>query len=1289
MASFQHRRIVMNKTFKFDRFIVAAATASLTWSTVAAAAPSQNPMLSPLPVAPNVMFTLDDSGSMLNAIMPELYTSSTSGGGVAIQVLTPIEAVAPVATVSSNNGYAYRLLPTRVPSDTSNTSTYSAYSSDAGVLLDAYRRSSRFNTIYYDPETLYKPWTKADGASMPYPAANANGQWIVPLDPVLDEGTIELTRRPGRNAGVDNDAFDVLTSTQYTNLTNSNYTNYGWCARVTNSSGQSISQFSEGSRCSTPTSNVEDLATSFHLASWYEFNAAGTQARRVSLNAAIRDTVSATNTAKATTTFTRGAGRTDCASTGGVCSWNQEMRNFATWFVYHRTRLLLAKAGVAEAFSSSALRDFRLGYGALNNPTASGGDGGSISIDGVSSVIIRAGVRDFPTMKSTFYDWLFARTAYNGTPLRRAVGAVGKYYQREDSRSPWADNPALTTSSATAASYAGCRRSFHILTTDGYWTEGDAYDADEAGARANVDGIAGPTITDTVKNRTYTYSPTADFGRYKDSRSDMLADAAMYYWNRDLAPNIPNAGFTTDQNPAWWQHMVNYTVGLGTSGNIDPAALTGTEETPPAWPTSSQSLSNPVKSDDLIHAAYNSRGRSLSAANSNAFAKALSDVLLNISDQAYPTGGVGVSGTTLTSDFAKYVPSYVAGSWKGDLKKYLVDTKNGAIRDANTATADVLDPLWSANAQMPAAAQRNIYVGKTTTSTVPFDLASLDTAMRSEMGSSPTVNDNLINYLRGDTTLDGSTFRKRASKLGDIVNSTPTYVKNTLNLQYTSLPNEASIKYNAFLKKMDSRPAMVFVGANDGMLHVFEDSTGKEIFAFIPRAVLPKLSKLSNIVYEHQLYVDGPLTETHAYVGTDWASIVLGSMGGGGKGVFAINATDASTLASSQAGGRVMWEINGSTSAAVGHIFSEVEVGPIQDGKKADGTPIYRWVAVAGNGIDSTSNTAQLLIIDIATGAIQALNTDVGSSTAPNGLGGVRTARDSNGVIQAAYAGDQQGNVWRFNLSTGSQSTWNVAFGKTPLFTAKDSASPAVVQAITAPPTVLAHPKGGTMVVIATGKLVEEADRVNAGLSQTNSIYGIWDKTSRRANATQANLIPKSNLVQQTIGGTNVGTAVGTSYFNITNNKIDWTTKSGWYMDMTLATGQRVIYPTQLVGGYVFVNSVVPASSGLCSDSSGYNGLIDALNGTVNNTYLFDTNGDGVVNTSDKLAQWYSSTSDGRERLVSGTPRQEVPPYDNDDKTKCKGYLIFSAGNDTPKCIPLGDIPGVRTWRTLPNPPRP
>lgn len=1274
----------MNKTLKLDRLIVAAATVGLTWSTIAAAAPSQNPMLSPLPVAPNVMFTLDDSGSMLNAIMPELYTSATTGGSVAIQVLTPNEVVAPVATVSSNNGYGYRLVPTRAPG-TDNTLTYapaSNYSADTGVLLDAYRRSSRFNTIYYNPETLYKPWTKADGTSMPYPAPNTNGQWIVRLDPVMDEGTIDLTRRPGRITGADNDSFDVLTTNQFDAL--------AWCARITNSSNQAISQFVEGSRCGNPTSNVGDLASYFHVASWYEFNAAGTQARRVSLSAAIRSTVSATNTAKAATTFTRGANRTDCpvgTNTNRTCTWDQEMRNFATWFVYHRTRLLLAKAGVAEAFSSSALKDFRLGYGALNNPTSSGADGGAISIDGQNSSIIRAGVRDFATMKPTFYDWLFTRIAYNGTPLRKAIGAVGEYYRRDDTRSPWADNPAVTNSTAKPSSFAGCRRSFHILTTDGYWTEGDAYDADVAAARANVDGIAGPKISDDVKKREYTYSPTADSSRYRDNRSNMLADVAMYYWNRDLVDTIPNSGTPSEENPAWWQHMVNYTVGLGTSGNIDPNSLTGNEVIPPPWPSGTGTLTNADKSDDLIHAAYNSRGESLSAANSDDFAKALSDVLLNISDQAYPTGGVGVSGTTLTSDFAKYVPSYVSGSWKGDVKKFKIDPKTGKTMDAVPSTGDVLDPVWSAAAQIPAAADRNIYVGKTTTSTTPFTYANLDTAMRTEMGASPAASDNLIKYLRGDTSLEGTTYRKRASKLGDIVNSNPTYVKNTVNLQYTSLPYEAAASYTEFLKDMDQRKPMVFVGANDGMLHVFDDSNGKEIFAFVPRAVLPKLSKLSNIIYDHQLYVDGPLTETHAYLGTAWKSVVLGSMGGGAKGLFAIDATDFSTLAStSQGGTRVLWEINGSTSNAVGHIFTEVEVGPILDGKRADGTPIYRWVALVGNGVDSASNTAQLLIVDLATGAIKALDTTVGSTQAPNGLGGVRSARDANGVIQAAYAGDLLGNVWRFNLSGGVASSWGVAFGsKNPLFKATDSSSDQTPQPITATPTVLAHPKGGTMVVVATGKLIEESDRTGSGLTQVQSIYGIWDKTSRRVTATEVNLIPKDKLVKQSIGSTDVGSVSGQSYYDISNNKVEWKDKLGWYMDLTLATGQRVIYPTQLLNGFVFVNSVVPASSGLCSDSSGYNGIINALNGTVNGIRLFDTNGDGLINGEDKVAEWYSSTSDGRERVVSGGDRQQKPPY---TETPCKGYLIFSAGNDTPKCVPLGDIPGIRTWRVIPNPPR-
>lgn len=1304
---------------KTDRVIVSSITALLclgVLETAFATPPTQFPLLSnSTSVAPNVVFTLDDSGSMLSPVMPESLSSDyyvQNNGNwqtrVAIQTLTPGEEQRMSGTVTTNYGYENALIPTR---------TAASYpTSDAYVLDDARRRSSRFNTIYYDPEKRYVPWTTFDGAGnvtqMPYPTANGAGEWIVPLDPVIANTSnfakVNLSKTGAMafsngNLRSDNTAVaithtNVLWCAAPVTVVNGNLTLTG--APRPGTDGNSCVTIRPGSNSTSTTTQYTTLRDTYDPAVYYTFNAAGTQATRVSINAAA-----------SSATFTRGSARTDCSVSNGVatCTKAQEMRNFATWFMYYRSRLLLAKGAVAKAFSSNSLHDFRLGYGALNNPR-SDGSSAAMSVDGINTNTLVAGVRPYTTAKPAFYNWLFNKIAYSGTPLRRATGDVGEYFSRQGtSGSPWANDPELGTTVTTVDTYAGCRKAFHILTTDGYWSSGTSYEASNADAKLDVESRDGSPITGT-NNRSYRYLASAPGNdRFKDNRSNMLADVAMYYWKKDLASNIPNAISTTERNPAFWQHLVNYTVGLGTAGNRSWADIPAIEANTLEWFADNVTLGNPEKSDDLVHAAYNSRGLNLSVTDADSFANSLRDILRDITEQTYNVAGASVSSSVLSTGFAKYVPEYTPGSWSGNLSKYLINTSTGATIDSDSSVEGI-QPLWSAKSQMPGFAQRNIVVWKRGAGAVNFN-TSLDGTVASEMGSTPfAVNDDLVNYLRGDSSneqSEGGSFRNRSSSLGDIVNSSATYVKSTIDLVYQTLPVVGG-SYRTFLGTLKNRRAVLFAGANDGMLHAFADAAeggvaaGQEVFAFIPRGALPKLSQLASPNYDHLFYVDGQQNETHAYVNGGWKSLLIGSMGAGGKSVYAINITDTANLNA----GSVMWELNPDTTSgqtnALGHVFSDIEVGPIKVGSE------YKWVALIGNGIDSAGLKAQLLVVDVSNGAIlKTLDTGVGGSGNENGLGGVRAIRDNDGVIQAAYAGDIRGNVWRFNLAGESIASWNVAFNNTPLFVAKDGGG--VVQPITAAPTLLPHPRGGVMVVVGTGKLMTSSDVTGSGLSQTQALYGLWDKISPvESPNTAASVITSSSfLAARNINLTKVsGDNAPNHYALQSTTPVNWSTQRGWTMPLTLGAGQRMVYPGLNYLDYVFVTTIVPPGSGSCSTGSSFSGLFDPLNGTVNNQVLFDTNGDGVINTSDTSSSWYASVDVGRRRLVS-PPRQTGDAISDDtpcvgDNCPCTGdgcqppgpfpcgpgKILYQASNDEPpKCLAPGSQPGSRTWRIITNHP--
>jgi type IV pilus assembly protein PilY1 len=140
---------------------------------------------------------------------------------------------------------------------------------------------------------------------------------------------------------------------------------------------------------------------------------------------------------------------------------------------------------------------------------------------------------------------------------------------------------------------------------------------------------------------------------------------------------------------------------------------------------------------------------------------------------------------------------------------------------------------------------------------------------------------NLIAWVRGtditglrNRTLDGVTWR-----LGDIISSTPMMV---------DLPQEyyhelyADLEYLDFIKYAKDRETMIYVGANDGMLHAFtswkceedddgniwyekpagagsDEKIGDEIWAYIPQCLLPHLKWTAQANYTHTYYVDGPV----------------------------------------------------------------------------------------------------------------------------------------------------------------------------------------------------------------------------------------------------------------------------------------------------------------------------------------------------------------------------------------------------------------------------------------------
>lgn len=1128
---------------------------SLLVGVVSAQVPSQKPLLSRDGggVPPNIMLTMDDSGSMMFQHMPE----NTVYAG-AFSVASPVGTQSVRMDPGDNATLAGFFIGTIAARPTSTN------------WRQKLLRSSDTNTIYYNPEVRYQPWALP---TYPLPAATAtnpagrmanspvNAAFRDPMNP-LGGGTIDLT-----------------------NVRNVNTT---WCFRTNG-----------GTDC-----GAQDRAYDPGL--YYRLNkVAGTY--QDPTNEA-NYTMFSTNSAGP---FAKAPARTDCAA--ATCTQAEERQNYANWFTYYRNRNLLARGALVEAFAE-ATNTFRLGYGRINQANNN-------SIDGVNTRVIEAGVRDFTAAtKTNLFNWLYALPANGGTPLPRAMRAVGEYYSRTDTAGPWSDNPGV----ANATADKSCRRAYHIMVTDGYWNATTT-------AVGNSDATDGAVITGT--GRSYQYLTTRP---YSDAFSDMLADYAMDYWKRDLRTDIDNNVVPSAENPAFWQHMTNFTVGLGVRGTLVPDKLAGGLPNPASdLPALTQAVGTPgAKSwgsdqiDDLWHAALNSRGNFISAKDPTELASAIRESVGGALQRELRESGVATASTILEAGNRKYIPVYRTGAWTGDVQAFALD-----------AFGQVGAQLWNAESKVPAHGSRNIYTWSTDAlpapAAVPFTWAAMGSSNQAALGAvGATHTTALVNYLRGDRSNegDGLPFRAREGVLGDMINSNPVLLKGLLNMRYDTLPaSQGSATYGAFLTAKGARPATLVVGGNDGMLHAFRDTEGavpsqdgQEVFAFVPKGVYPNLSKLSDKIYgttvigmEHQFYVDGPMAEADAYVNApggstpEWRNYLLGSLGAGGRSVFALDVTDTTSLGAST----VRWELTNAINGDLGFVSSTIQSGVLPNGE---------WVAIFGNGNFSDTGKATLFVVNLQTGAAQTLDVD---NTGSNGLGGVGVVLNSAGQITNLYAGDLKGKLWKFDYSASAPSRFEISGGTAPFFSATSSAL--VAQPITQAPIVYNHSLGGNLVIFGTGLLSTETDANNTAVQ---SIYAVRDQTGDSLPRPMDRTALSSRTISSVAG------AGGSTFYSISGSPVNWVTERGWVIDLNTPVGARVIYPPQFVNNkLVLVSAVAPAQNAVVCDAStgsGLNLVIPVEGGLNPSSPMFDVNGDGAYNSSDASVSGYGTNAGGITAVV-------------------------------------------------------
>lgn len=761
--------------------------------------------------------------------------------------------------------------------------------------------------------------------------------------------------------------------------------------------------------------------------------------------------------------------------------------------------------------------------------------------------------------------------------------------------------------------------------------------------------------------------------------------------------------------------------------------------------------------EDMWHAAINGRGQFYAVEKGEDLKEAFRQIVKTISTDVDPDlSASATSGSNVSrSDVGKYTAYYEPlKGWKGSVTADRVKSDGTTAPDSGwggQTTADKLDAISVANRLVLSWSDKwesSKYKGG-----VPFkwaaDESNLSTAQKLSLQKNASGSDEgatkgqqRLDYIRGERSLEGSEstgyttakpYRQRQSRQGDIINS---------DVWYTGAPAGNSLLkgYAAFVRSNKSRPGMLYVGGNDGMLHGFAAVDGQEKIAYVPRGAIPNLTLLTAPEYnsKHKYSVDGspmtgdvdmngglqdPKSEGYDDYIPDWRTLLVGTLGLGGKGYFVLDVTNPTNTALStgtpgftEANAAQLVKLDrtrGPTepapncsaiaagaekTACLQAVDEDKDIGyitakPVRDDNDSmRSTQITRlnnnrWAVVMGNGYNSTNQRPVLLIqyldgdkklVRIPTaGTVAAPPTPGTGLAADNGLSAPRVV-DLNGDSRAdvVYAGDNLGNLWKFDLTSASASDWKVAFGGSPLFTASGPEAPTStlrdqIQPISAPPTVRANDRtrtagsgasaktvrvGGMMVAFGTGRNVDTRD---PNKRSVQTLYSVLDNTRYREVGTGAgkrlevhpgggscpdgtNCVPTpaplgagtvaAKLAKQEFVEVNNGDYGAIKPADSSNElkPETWGSLNGWYLDMP-AAGERLLKGMEFydASNLLTVWSQVPAKGSTVSgnvescdatsvdEERQYRTFVNIMDGKAPTVALVDKNGDGKFNMAE------------------------------------------------------------------------
>ncbi|MEH6565630.1 MAG: PilC/PilY family type IV pilus protein [Halopseudomonas sp.] len=636
-------------------------------------------------------------------------------------------------------------------------------------------------------------------------------------------------------------------------------------------------------------------------------------------------------------------------------------------------------------------------------------------------------------------------------------------------------------------------------------------------------------------------------------------------------------------------------------------------------------------------------GRYFSVEDGDGLRSAMASALAEVSSAPGSGGGAVVAGAMLKGGSTRYYQTaYDPADWSGTLRALLLDAQGVPTRQL-WSTEQTLRPgpvagrqqswRWGDGQQpaAPVALSDTTYLKLSVNQQTALDEAAYTAGL-----DAADAGQQLLDWARGKRVAG---LRQRRQLLGDVINTTP-----ALFSAVAPLPLADDAGYQQHLARRRALPEMVVLGANDGFVRIF-DATGQQRYAYLPATLQPRLGEWARPDYAqgqpHLSGIDGQLGLADMQLDDGWATLAAGGLGGGGKALFALQLlAPGATTAEPQ----LLWETNAQQRGwqDLGHLYAAPQL------VRAANRPLL----LTGNGYGSASGRAALLVVDALNGELLRSIAVPGrpGQSEPNGLAGLALQRNENGKLMAAFAGDQHGQMWKFDLDGDDHSAWKVAHAGSPLFSA------AADQPISVTPVL--HPSApglGDLLLFGTGQFLQPQDLLSTA---TQAFYAVLDTATPPSGG-----LTRAHLQQQSILSSNSQQDASPATRQASAEPVDWQRQYGWWLALP-ERGERVTRAASIKDSRVLFGTGLLLGEGedpCVSRAGGWLMSLSLDSGGMLPMATMDSNDDGRVDDADQAAAGI--------RLDIGLPGDlialDLPARpDSEQQTDCNPELYLVQGSD-------------------------